>query len=287
MNLVLLKPLSGAEMQTKRQDTRKPKLFWYRKNISGAIDYETDWRVDLHNRICRDRFGSEIQVNVSPEGEWTVGLATSKFSDRTKDKAVRVRILLAALQAWKAAQADELVRGATKAEQAPAKLHAGLVVQLVHRPRIGTFRRVRNTKESVILSYKENGQINQSEYDAGEAYEKDFQLLFASGKDSLDFGVGGKPSSFAPVSQAQADAMTRLIAIESRLSQCNRKIVRMVCGENHWASYAVRHVTKEDAKAFAMPRFREAMRCLVSASARAKGEGWTFWQGTPIEPEKD
>ncbi len=81
--------------------------------------------------------------------------------------------------------------------------------------------------------------------------------------------AGGK--SCVPISQAKADAMAKLAAIDAGLTPRDRRIVRHVCGEGWWPSEAVREACGHAHYANAVtPRFIEALDSLIEAIAAAK-----------------
>lgn len=100
---------------------------------------------------------------------------------------------------------------------------------------------------------------------AGQEYAKLWDTAQSSGRDStqaLNVSRGG--GSGLPMTQAQADAVRALVAIESRMGQRDRVIIRMVCGHGHFPSEAVALVSAGYMKA-TTPRFQEALDALVEA----------------------
>ena len=66
------------------------------------------------------------------------------------------------------------------------------------------------------------------------------------------------------IGHSQREALRALAAIDARLGERDRRIVRMVCGEGFWPSEAIRAVCA-DYKHTIAARFREALDALVEA----------------------
>jgi hypothetical protein len=85
----------------------------------------------------------------------------------------------------------------------------------------------------------------------------------------------GQLAGGAPRHDAQAMAIRRLIAVDSRMSERDRAIVRLVCGLGYFPSEAVRQVC-EDYKHTIPARLREALDGLVEAIASASRRAPSF-----------
>jgi hypothetical protein len=98
---------------------------------------------------------------------------------------------------------------------------------------------------------------------AGEAFARLYARSRASGRDSTDLDRigGGHGDTF---SEAQARALHTLGEIERRMNARDRMIVRMVCGESHFPSEAVR-IACNDYRHMVASRFREALDSLIEA----------------------
>ena len=72
------------------------------------------------------------------------------------------------------------------------------------------------------------------------------------------------------ISDSHASAIRALIMVESRMSERDRGIVRLVCGEGFWPSEAVRQICGPDYKHVIPARLREALDGLVEAFAERR-----------------
>lgn len=109
----------------------------------------------------------------------------------------------------------------------------------------------------------------RSRLNAGLTYAGHWDGAQASGRDSTQalnisrsIGAGSDNSS-------RTIAAANLATIEAALSQRDRIIIRMVCGEGHFPSEAVALVSPDYAKA-TVPRFREALDALAEVIATVK-----------------
>jgi hypothetical protein len=106
-------------------------------------------------------------------------------------------------------------------------------------------------------------------FNAGKKYEEIWDLAQSAGRDStqafcISRGFGG-----GSIGQTQSDAVTALVRVDSHLSQRDRIIIRMVCGEGHFPSEAVAMVSADYVKATAA-RFREALDSLIEAFEKVR-----------------
>lgn len=109
-------------------------------------------------------------------------------------------------------------------------------------------------------------------FEAGKRYGEMFALAQSTGRDSTDMDRISRSGGGASISDSQAAAIRAVIAVESRLSERDRAIVRMVCGQGFFPSEAVRQVCA-DYKHTIPARLREALDGLVEgfeASRRGK-----------------
>lgn len=121
------------------------------------------------------------------------------------------------------------------------------------------------------------GQINYEQYEAGAAYSKIFDLCETSGRDStvLEVISGG---GGLPFSVKQQEAMQKRIALESHLSQRDRTIIRMVCGEAYFPSKAVAVACGEGYKDATVPRFKESLQALTEALEACRKTGFKIFR---------
>ena len=158
----------------------------------------------------------------------------------------------------------------------PAKRHAG------HSPRnisarAGAKKAWRNDAEHPLSLAYAKGQLirgnerhsSQQRFEAGDEYRLLFETMHRSGRDSTDINLvsGGTALS---LTQAMADAIKRIIAIDSHLKKQDRAIVRRVCGEGWWPSEAVREACGEHYDKATVPRFCEALDNLIEAIEAAR-----------------
>jgi hypothetical protein len=136
--------------------------------------------------------------------------------------------------------------------------------------------RYRQTHSDPLRTYADAGQIDEPQLEAARWYESRFQAVYASGRDSTDLGTQcGSLGSTTPLSQYQAVSLREIIAVDSRLSGDNRRIVRLICGESRPATESVQTVTGELSPHYPIPRFREALNKLGAAIQKARKEHWT------------
>lgn len=164
----------------------------------------------------------------------------------------------------------------------PAKLHTGHSRSRLLGAYAGAPKGWVNDEESVLDRYAKGGQLAvQSEAHrditgemrvrAGHAYRGLCERSRGSGRDSSQLTISGARSP-GTISDDSADAKTKLKTIDGRLSENDRKLVRMVCDEGYWPSQAVRSIGTGYEKSVG-PRFREAMDALVLAFETAKRSG--------------
>ena len=77
-----------------------------------------------------------------------------------------------------------------------------------------------------------------------------------------------KSGGTASLSQGQMSALRALAAVEARLGERDRAIIRMVCGEGFAPVEAVRAACGDDYKHTTAARFREALDALTDAFGR-------------------
>ena len=106
-------------------------------------------------------------------------------------------------------------------------------------------------------------------FEAGKRYGEMFALAQSSGRDSTDMDRISKSGGGASLSDAQAMSIRRLIAVDSRMGERDRAIVRLVCGLGYFPSEAVRQVC-EDYRHTIPARLREALDGLVEAFNSAR-----------------
>lgn len=155
----------------------------------------------------------------------------------------------------------------------PPNPNGGYVEEVIATGKNSLGTRYRSVREGQLKRYFDGGQIDQDQFDVGSAYANDLALLYRSGRDTL----GSTRSDLGAtdhLTEAQSDALRRVIAIDDRLTAKDRVIVRKVCGEDHTAIDAVAAATGVRNFAFAVPRFLEAMIGLVKATHQAKRAGW-------------
>jgi hypothetical protein len=118
----------------------------------------------------------------------------------------------------------------------------------------------------------------RARFEAGKRYGEMFALAQSSGRDSTDLDRISKSGGGASLSDSQASAIRRLIAVDSRMSANDRAIVRLVCGEGFFPSEAVRQVCA-DYRHTIPARLREALDGLVEAMESARRERGTVRVG--------
>ena len=110
-------------------------------------------------------------------------------------------------------------------------------------------------------------------FDAGQIYAKLFVVAQTSGKDSTDLDRIASVSTRLPLTERQAEAIRSLAAIERHIGARDRRIVRMVCGENYRLSEAVLCACGKSYRRSVMPRFREALDAVIEAVETIRREG--------------
>lgn len=159
--------------------------------------------------------------------------------------------------------------------EAPPKVMPGHVTET----RAGLANCFRQTRSDPLRGYADAGQINEDQLLAGKWYEEHFAARNAAGKDSTDLDRVSGGGAGLTITERQAEAGRRVIAVESRLSVIDRRIIRHVCGEGMHATQAVKLVTGQLSAHYPIPRFKEALDNLRFAIIAAKRDGWTFNNG--------
>lgn len=95
-----------------------------------------------------------------------------------------------------------------------------------------------------------------------------------SGRDSTDLDIVSGGSGL-PISQARADAIKKLVATDSRLSDKDRTIIRKLC-EGWSLPGAVKLACGEDFRFAVAARVRDALDALSGAMDAARRSGYTF-----------
>jgi hypothetical protein len=113
----------------------------------------------------------------------------------------------------------------------------------------------------------------EARYEAGLFYAGLYASAQPSGRDSTQALNVSRSANPGAESETRSDAWTKLIAIDSHMGQRDRLIVRMVCGDNHWPSEAVRLVCA-DYRHTVAARFRESLDSLIEAIATVRKGGW-------------
>ncbi len=111
-------------------------------------------------------------------------------------------------------------------------------------------------------------------FDAIAHYRELVAIAQPTGKDStcLDVVKGG--TGF-PITEAQCDAIKRKIAIDSRMPEKDRFIVRALC-EGWTLAQAVRFACGDVFRDATIPRTCDALDALIEATITAKNAKWTF-----------
>ncbi len=154
--------------------------------------------------------------------------------------------------------------------EGPAKIMEGHVQDLAAGRRGGW----RQTQSDHLGTYADSGQINEGQLEAARWYEETYRARGKTGE--TNFERRSASSDPVPIGQAQQEAIRRILAVDSQLSEENRLIVRGVCGEGHHAGKVVRDVTGEDGRHYPIPRFRESLNALRKAIVDARRCGWKF-----------
>jgi hypothetical protein len=163
---------------------------------------------------------------------------------------------------------------------APAKLHDGHSQRTLSTA-AGAKKAWRNDAEHPLtLAYAKGQLIRGNEkysamqrYEAGDAYRAACEASRMKTRDSTDMNIvsGGKTEG---PNERMLDAFAWLRAVDAGLSDEDRRIVRMVCGEGRFPSDAVRAAFGHDHYKFAVvPRFNEALDHLIEAITKAQSSG--------------
>jgi hypothetical protein len=118
----------------------------------------------------------------------------------------------------------------------------------------------------------------QARFEAGKRYGEMFAIAQSTGRDSTDMDRISRSGGAHAISDGQAGAIRALIAVESRLGERDRAIVRLVCGFGFFPSEAVRQVCA-DYRHTIPARLREALDALVEAFAASRRERGTVRVG--------
>ena len=131
---------------------------------------------------------------------------------------------------------------------------------------------------SVLELAHERGQLDDREGDAqgrryraarrleaGDFYAKRFMVAQSTGLDSTAIDCVASVSTRRTLSEGQAEAIRALAKIENHMGLRDRRIVRMVCGENFRLNEAVMSVCGKSYRQSVTLRFREALDALVEA----------------------
>ena len=102
-------------------------------------------------------------------------------------------------------------------------------------------------------------------FEAGQRYAGIFIGSETSGRDSTQMISISKSTGGFGLGQSQMMALKALAAIEARLGERDRRIVRLVCGEGFAPVDAVRAACGEDYRHTIAARFREALDALADA----------------------
>lgn len=158
----------------------------------------------------------------------------------------------------------------------PAKIHQ------FHRKRnlglsAGAKSGYENAAESPLKLAYEKGQLirgndkysAQDRFNAGDRYRDIWEAANPKNRDStnLDIVTGGGGHG---ITESRADAIKQLICIDSHLKPQDRQIIRQVCAYHEWPSKAVREALGGSYDRAAIPRFNEALDCLIDAMQIAK-----------------
>jgi hypothetical protein len=167
------------------------------------------------------------------------------------------------------------------APEAPAKLHSGHKRDRLLGTQAGAKKAWRNIAEHPLSAAFERGQLSRGgetraakdRLNAGEFYRHLYEGAQVRSRDSTQFEVvlGG---TGAGMGEARADAIRKLIAIDSRMKGADRVIVRRVCGEGRRPSEAVREALGPHYAKAVVPRFNEALDALCDAIETARKGRW-------------
>jgi hypothetical protein len=110
-------------------------------------------------------------------------------------------------------------------------------------------------------------------FGAGEFYRHLCEGAMVKTRDSTQMEVvlGG---SGAGISEARADALRKLIAIDAAMKPADRRIIRRVCGEGWWPADAVRESLGVHYAKAVVVRFNESLDSLCDAIAVARQRKW-------------
>lgn len=151
----------------------------------------------------------------------------------------------------------------------PAKIVDGHVQDIAAGRRGGW----RQTQTDHLRTYADGRQISEDQLEAARWYEEFYRKREPAGETKFERVSGG--GTGLPIGATQAAAMKRIIAVDTRLSEQNRLIIRAICGDGHNATHVIRMVTGEQGKHYPIPRFREALNALRTAILSARKDEWT------------
>lgn len=132
------------------------------------------------------------------------------------------------------------------------------------------------SKLTIIEQCYEHGRLGEKSsnlakdrYNAGKFYTKLWDLSQKAGRDSTaGFDVGRSMGSGIPLTEAQSDAVARLVAIEMKLGANDRTIVRAVCALGYQPNEAIHGLCKLSSETRVTPRLCEALDALLDAIER-------------------
>lgn len=167
--------------------------------------------------------------------------------------------------------------------EAPARIKPGHVRDRTLSPVAGTPKGYRVLSWPIQVAY-EAGRLaarGSGQNDANsrwlaiseycEIYET---ALCRSGKDSTVMDIVTSGGGF-PISEAMADAIRKLVSIDSHMSRKDRGIVRKLC-DGHTLPGAVRAVCGDDFEDTVAARIRDALDALDEAITAARDGGYRY-----------
>ncbi len=111
-------------------------------------------------------------------------------------------------------------------------------------------------------------------WQAIRAYDAHVDMLSPRGRDSTDLDIVKGGSGF-PITEAIADAVKKLVSIDSLMPRKDRTICRKLCA-GHSLPGAVRAACGDDFVHTVAARVRDALDALIQAMHGAKRAGYTF-----------
>jgi hypothetical protein len=102
-------------------------------------------------------------------------------------------------------------------------------------------------------------------FEAGKRYAGIFAGAETQGRDSTQMIAVSKSGGGLGLGQSQRMALRALAAMEAKLGERDRRIIRMACGEGFAPVEAVRAACGDDYKHTTAARFREALDALIEA----------------------